>query len=72
MNPGTQEQEKMSFVKMEYFLYGVSEANRLIEQLKVMEVEINNVQVSIGEKSREFLQKVDESRLLTQAGRSDT
>lgn len=25
------EQEKISFVKMEYFLYGVAEANRLIE-----------------------------------------
>lgn len=43
LNPGVQEQEKISFVKMEYFLYGVSEANRLIEQLKVMEIEINNV-----------------------------
>jgi len=35
------EQEKISFVKMEYFLYGVAEANRLIEQLKCMEVRIN-------------------------------
>ena len=32
MNPAAakEEQEKISFVKMEYFLYGVSEANRII------------------------------------------
>ena len=37
------EQEKISFVKMEYFLYGVAEADRLIEQLKSMEVRINKL-----------------------------
>jgi hypothetical protein len=29
---------------MEYFLFGVAEADRLIEQLKVMEVTINMLQ----------------------------
>ena len=38
-----EEQEKISFVKMEYFLYGVAEANRLIEQIKCMEVRINRL-----------------------------
>ena len=28
---------------MEYFLYGVAEADRLIEQLKCMEVRINKL-----------------------------
>lgn len=37
------EQEKISFVKMEVFLYGVAEANRLIEQLKSMEVRMNKL-----------------------------
>ncbi len=37
------EQEKISFVKMEYFLYGVAEADRLIEQLKSMETRINKL-----------------------------
>lgn len=37
------EQEKISFVKMEYFLYGVAEADRLIEQLKCMERRINTL-----------------------------
>ena len=44
-NPGKNfGQEKISFVKMEYFLFGVAEADRLIEQLKVMEVTINMLQ----------------------------
>ena len=30
-------QEKISFVKMEYFLFGVSEAHRTVEELKAME-----------------------------------
>lgn len=37
------EQEKISFVKMEYYLYGVAEAARLIEQLESMEVHINKL-----------------------------
>ena len=37
------DQEKISFVKMEYFLYGVAEADRLIEQIKGMEVAINSL-----------------------------
>ena len=37
------EQEKISFVKMEYFLYGVAEANRIIQQLKSMETRINKL-----------------------------
>jgi len=28
---------------MEYFLYGVSEANRIIEQLKSMEIRVNHL-----------------------------
>ena len=44
-NPGKNfGQEKISFVKMEYFLFGVAEADRLIEQLNVMEVTINMLQ----------------------------
>ena len=37
------EQEKISYVKMEYFLYGVAEADRIIEQLKSMEVRMNTL-----------------------------
>ena len=37
------EQEKISFVKMEYYLYGVAEAARLIDQLESMEVQINKL-----------------------------
>lgn len=36
-------QEKISFVKMEYFLFGVSETYRTIEELKLMESRINSV-----------------------------
>ena len=44
INPSGQDvQEKISFVKMEYFLYGVAEADRLIEQLKCMERRINRL-----------------------------
>lgn len=38
-----EDQEKISFVKMEYFLYGVTEADTLIEQIKGMEVAVNKL-----------------------------
>ena len=37
------EQEKISYVKMEYFLYGIAEADRIIEQLKSMEIRMNTL-----------------------------
>ena len=37
------EQEKISFVKMEYFLYGFSEAKRIIDQIMSMENRINKL-----------------------------
>ncbi len=40
---GADAQEKISFVKMEYFLFGVVEADLLIEQLKHMERRINQL-----------------------------
>lgn len=36
-------QERISFVKMEYFLYGVSEAFRNIEELRLMEAKLSEV-----------------------------
>lgn len=40
--PGTNfGQEKISFIMMEYFLFGVIEADRIIGQLKTMELTIN-------------------------------
>ena len=36
-----QEQERISFVKMEYFLYGVTEADRLVGQVRGMEDTVN-------------------------------
>lgn len=36
-------QEKISFLMMEYFLRGVVEADRLIDQLKTMELTINQM-----------------------------
>lgn len=36
-------QERISFVKMEYFLFGVSEAYRTVQELKLMESRINAV-----------------------------
>lgn len=36
-------QERISFVKMEYFLYGVTEAYRTVEELKLMESKLNAV-----------------------------
>ena len=48
-----EEQEKISFVKMEYFLYGCSEANRLIEQLKSMELRINDLAQDADNKEQE-------------------
>ena len=45
-----EEQEKISFVKMEYFLYGCQEANRLIEQLKSMEMRINQLAQDVDNK----------------------
>ena len=37
------EQERISFIKMEYFLYGCMEANNLIEEIKVMETTNNEM-----------------------------
>lgn len=47
------EQEKISFVKMEVFLYGVSEANRLIQQLKSMEMRMNKLALDADAKQQE-------------------
>ena len=41
-NPLKKDQEFISFLKMEYFLYGVQEANHIVQQLRFMEDEINN------------------------------
>ena len=66
-NPGKNfGQEKISFVKMEYFLFGVAEADRLIEQLKVMEVTINMLQDELErrqEQARKFVQKFQSLRV---------
>ena len=43
------EQERISFIKMEYFLYGVVEADLLIEQIKCMETTINEMTDRLGE-----------------------
>ena len=40
---GADAQERISLVKMEYFLFGVVEADSLIEQLKHMEQTINRL-----------------------------
>jgi hypothetical protein len=40
-NPNIKTQEFISFLKMEYFLYGVAEANHIITQLRSMEEKIN-------------------------------
>lgn len=34
-------QEKISFVKMEYFLYGITEAHTIVQELKHLESRIN-------------------------------
>ena len=47
------EQEKISFLKMEMFLYGISEADRLIEQLKSMEKRINKLAQEADNKAEE-------------------
>ena len=46
---------------MEYFLFGVAEADRLIEQLKVMEMTINLLQDELErrqEQARKFVEKI--------------
>ena len=58
--------EKISFVKMEYFLFGVAEADRLIEQLKTMEVTINMLQDELErrqEQARKFVEKIQGLRV---------
>lgn len=47
------EQEKISYVKMEYFLYGVAEADRVIEQLKSMEVRMDTLAKEADSKYRD-------------------
>lgn len=51
---------------MEYFLFGVAEADRLIEQLKVMEVTINMLQDELErrqEQARKFVEKIQGLRV---------
>ena len=47
------EQEKISFVKMEVFLYGVAEADRLIEQLKSMELRMSKLAQEADQKQED-------------------
>lgn len=42
-DPSMQPQELISFIKMEYFLYGCGEANHIITQLRRMEDKINEM-----------------------------
>ena len=42
-NPKIKDQEFISFLKMEYFLKGVSEANHVVKKLKFMEEQINEL-----------------------------
>ena len=54
IDPSTQdEQEKISFVKMEYFPYGIAEADRLVLQLKSMEVRINKLAEDADNKAQD-------------------
>ena len=54
LNPLKKDQEFISFLKMEYFLYGVQEANLIIKQLCFMEDEINNLSDSFDRQQFEL------------------
>jgi len=62
-------QEKISFVMMEYFLRGVVEADRLIDQLKHMEIRINllmDEQDALEQKLSDFKTQQDKSATMRQ------
>ncbi len=63
-------QERISFVKMEYFLYAVSEANRNIEELRLMEAKLGEVQDEVDLRKSDFT--TDERMKYASSMRSDS
>lgn len=48
-------QEKLSFVKMEYFLYGFSDAHRLMQQLQKLGLVIKDMEAQVASCSQDEL-----------------
>ena len=55
-------QEKISFVKMEYFLYGFTQAHRLMKEIQALEKTINKVERDVDEIKNEIKVKKEEQR----------
>lgn len=47
LKQGIGHQEMISFVQMEYFLFGVSEADQIVEELKTLETAMKRLMDSI-------------------------
>lgn len=48
-------QEKLSFVKMEYFLYGFSDAHRLMQQLQKLGLVMKELEAQVASSSQDEL-----------------